>query len=76
MLPLISFIVEPTNKSQTVPDLPPALPHKERNNKRIAPPIKKFMELESPGDLKLSEVLELLRDYRRLAGALDDMGAI
>ena len=33
------------------------------------------MELQSPGDLKLSEVLELLRDYRRLAGALKEHGA-
>lgn len=33
------------------------------------------MELQSPGDLKLGEVLDLLRDYRRLAGALDNMGA-
>jgi hypothetical protein len=34
------------------------------------------VELENPGDLKISEVLELLRDYRRLAGALKDMGAV
>lgn len=33
------------------------------------------MELQSPGDLKLGEVLDLLRDYRRLAGALKDLGA-
>jgi hypothetical protein len=33
------------------------------------------MELNSPGDLRLGEVLDLLRDYRRLAGALKDMGA-
>lgn len=33
------------------------------------------MELQSPGDLKLGEVLDLLRDYRRLAGALKNMGA-
>ena len=33
------------------------------------------MELQSPADLKLGEVLELLRDYRRLAGALKSMGA-
>ncbi len=39
------------------------------------PPIKRFMELQNPGDLKLSEVLELLRDYRRLAGALKEAGA-
>jgi hypothetical protein len=33
------------------------------------------MEISSPGDLRLGEVLDLLRDYRRLAGALKDMGA-
>jgi hypothetical protein len=34
------------------------------------------MEVSNPGDLKISEVLELLRDYRRLAGALKDLGAV
>jgi hypothetical protein len=33
------------------------------------------MELQNPGDLRLSEVLDLLKDYRRLAGALKNMGA-
>lgn len=33
------------------------------------------MELQNPGDLKLGEVLDLLRDYRRLAGALKDRDA-
>ena len=42
---------------------------------KVAPPIRKFMEVENPGDLKISDVLELLRDYRRLAGALKDFGA-
>jgi hypothetical protein len=34
------------------------------------------MELQNPGELRINEVLELLRDYRRLAGALKDMGAV
>ena len=33
------------------------------------------MDIENPGDLKISEVLELLRDYRRLAGVLKAMDA-
>jgi len=41
----------------------------------MEPPIKRFMELQSPADLRIGEVLELLRDYRRLAGALKDIGA-
>ncbi|KAA8572848.1 hypothetical protein EYC84_003418 [Monilinia fructicola] len=56
------------------PDLVPSLPPKEVT--KIAPPNKRFMELQNPGDLKISEVMELLRDYRRLAGALKDLGAV
>ncbi|CAG8951785.1 hypothetical protein HYFRA_00005589 [Hymenoscyphus fraxineus] len=56
------------------PDLAAVLPPKEIP--KVAPPIKKFMELQNPGELKLNEVLELLRDYRRLAGALKDLGAV
>lgn len=59
--------------SQAFPDIASALPPKEIP--KIAPPNKRFMELQTPGDLKLGEVLDLLRDYRRLAGALKDMGA-
>ncbi|ESZ96040.1 hypothetical protein SBOR_3517 [Sclerotinia borealis F-4128] len=56
------------------PDLIPSVPSKEIS--KIAPPNKRFMELQNPGDLKISEVMELLRDYRRLAGALKDLGAV
>ncbi|KAH8737901.1 hypothetical protein BGZ61DRAFT_24448 [Ilyonectria robusta] len=55
------------------PDIASALPPKEIP--KIAPPNKRFMEIQTPGDLKLGEVLDLLRDYRRLAGALKDIGA-
>lgn len=63
-----------TNSSQAFPDIAAALPPKATVPK-IAPPSKRFMELQNPGDLKIAEVLDLLRDYRRLAGALDKMGA-
>jgi len=56
------------------PDLTESLPPKEVA--KVAPPIKKFMDLQNPGDLKISEVMELLRDYRRLAGALKDRGIV
>ncbi|KAF4968250.1 hypothetical protein FSARC_4341 [Fusarium sarcochroum] len=55
------------------PDIALALPPKE--TPKIAPPNKRFMEIQTPGELKLGEVLDLLRDYRRLAGALKDIGA-
>ncbi|KAJ6446516.1 VPS9 domain-containingprotein [Purpureocillium lavendulum] len=55
------------------PDIAAALPPKQVP--KIAPPNKRFMELQSPGDLRLGEVLDLLRDYRRLANALKSMDA-
>ncbi|KAI0377807.1 hypothetical protein F5Y04DRAFT_169826 [Hypomontagnella monticulosa] len=55
------------------PDIAAALPPKD--TPKIDPPKKKFMELQNPADLRLGDVLELLRDYRRLAGALKDMDA-
>ncbi|KAL7960816.1 hypothetical protein V8C34DRAFT_275806 [Trichoderma compactum] len=55
------------------PDIAGILPPKEIP--KLSPPNKRFMELQNPGDLRLSEVLDLLKDYRRLAGALKNMGA-
>ncbi|KAI2639888.1 hypothetical protein GGS26DRAFT_542201 [Hypomontagnella submonticulosa] len=55
------------------PDIAAALPPKD--TPKIDPPKKKFMELQNPADLRIGDVLELLRDYRRLAGALKDMDA-
>ncbi|OTB20164.1 hypothetical protein K445DRAFT_17452 [Daldinia sp. EC12] len=55
------------------PDIAPSLPPKDIP--KIDPPKKKFMELQNPTDLRIGDVLELLRDYRRLAGALKDMDA-
>jgi hypothetical protein len=56
------------------PDLAPVLPPKEA--RRVEPPIQRFMEVKNPGDLRLGEVVELLRDYRRLAGVLKELGAV
>ncbi|QUC18610.1 uncharacterized protein UV8b_02851 [Ustilaginoidea virens] len=57
------------------PDIAPALPPKQVVVPRIQPPNKRFMELQSPGELKLGEVRELLKDYRRLAVVLKNLGA-
>ncbi|EGX96829.1 VPS9 domain protein [Cordyceps militaris CM01] len=59
--------------SAAFPDLAAALPPKQIP--RIAPPNKRFMEISTPGELRLGEVLDLLRDYRRLAGALKNLDA-
>lgn len=40
---------------------------------KLAPPRKRFMEC-TPDDLKLSEVGELLRDYRRLVEGISAAG--
>lgn len=39
-----------------------------------APPIKKFVEMEDPSELKLGDIPELLQDYKRLAAALHSAG--
>lgn len=41
---------------------------------QISPPIQRFMEMQNAAELKVGEVFELLRDYKRLAGALKEMG--
>ncbi|KGQ10390.1 Vacuolar protein sorting-associated protein 9b [Beauveria bassiana D1-5] len=63
--------------SQAFPDLAAALPPKPipKTIPKIAPPNKRFMEISTPGELRLGEVLDLLRDYRRLAGALKNLDA-
>ncbi|KAI0554143.1 hypothetical protein F4679DRAFT_527311 [Xylaria curta] len=65
--------VEGGDLATAFPDIAASLPPKDVP--KIDPPKKRFMELQNPADLRLGEVLELLRDYRRLAGALKDMNA-
>ena len=43
--------------------------------KKIAAPIPRFLDVADAGDLRIWEVAELLKDYRRLAGALKETGA-
>ena len=42
---------------------------------KALPPIQRLMDVASAEDLKIGEIAELLDDYKRLAGALKDMGA-
>ena len=48
-------------------DLPPV---------KVAPPIPRFLAAKSAGELRLGEVADLLQDYKRLAKALDQVGAL
>ncbi|KFY53766.1 hypothetical protein V497_08276 [Pseudogymnoascus sp. VKM F-4516 (FW-969)] len=57
------------------PDLAAVLPPGKAGAK-VDPPIQRFMEVRDPGELRLNEVVELLRDYRRLAGTLKELGAL
>ena len=43
--------------------------------KKIAAPIPRFLDVVDAGELRIWEVAELLKDYRRLAGALKEGGA-
>ncbi|CAK7231425.1 hypothetical protein SBRCBS47491_007925 [Sporothrix bragantina] len=67
----VEKVAEGGDLATAFPDIAAALPPKPA----VAPPVKRFMELHNPADLRISEVMELLRDYRRLATALKDMGA-
>lgn len=63
------------------PDLVPVLePREERRGsgaeKKVEPPIQRFMEVRDVGELRIGEVEALVRDYRRLAGALRELGAL
>ena len=42
---------------------------------KILPPVQRYMDAASAEDLKLGEVAGLLKDYKRLACALKDIGA-
>lgn len=47
----------------------------EKKIEKIRPPNARFLEVENPGELRINEVLDLLRDYRRLAAALSERKA-
>ncbi|KAL8408806.1 hypothetical protein RB594_007293 [Gaeumannomyces avenae] len=53
------------------PDIATALPPKQQPP-QIAPPVKKFMEAQTAAELRIGDIGDLLRDYRRLAAALKD----
>ncbi|KAL1952537.1 hypothetical protein VTO42DRAFT_5070 [Malbranchea cinnamomea] len=40
---------------------------------KIAPPIKRFLEMEDPAELKIGDIPELLQDYKRLASVLSSL---
>ncbi|KAK4156042.1 hypothetical protein C8A00DRAFT_31092 [Chaetomidium leptoderma] len=65
--------VEGGDLATAFPDLAAVLPPREYP--KINPPNKRFLEMQNAADLKLGEMFELLREYKRLAGALKEMDA-
>ncbi|OJD12277.1 hypothetical protein ACJ73_09383 [Blastomyces percursus] len=60
---------------------PPSTPIPRRNTSNtsidtteLKPPIKRFIEMSDAGDLKMSDIPELLEDYKRLALFLKEYG--
>ncbi|KAA6412460.1 MAG: hypothetical protein FRX48_03451 [Lasallia pustulata] len=48
----------------------------KQSGSKVAAPVQRFLDVADAGDLKISEVADLLNDYRRLASALKDLGAL
>lgn len=65
-----SYFFSPADRSKAFPDIAAALPPRIQ----VAPPVKRFLEVHSATDLRISEVAVLLRDYQRLANALKELG--
>ncbi len=66
-----------TVTTSTIPEisLRPPLPH-EVLEIRSQPPSQRFMEMRDAGELRLSEVQELLREYQRIARVLDGLRVV
>ncbi|PUU80288.1 hypothetical protein B9Z19DRAFT_1079687 [Tuber borchii] len=61
----------------TFPDLANSLKSQQAKAAVMSPPpVARFLEVEDPGDLRISEVAELLKDYRRLVEELRVRGAV
>lgn len=58
-----------TNGAATLPT------QQATTNAKIEAPIPRFLEVANVGDLKVAELEALLRDYKRLAGVLKEMGS-
>ncbi|KAL8912741.1 MAG: hypothetical protein Q9171_002280 [Xanthocarpia ochracea] len=63
-----------TSNMSAMPSLQVITQHAPHMPLEVAPPIQRFMEVSDAGDLKLGEIVELLKDYQRLAAALKAVG--
>ncbi len=67
-------ISEPPKHEHNLPEATAKAGQSQTQAGKVSPPIQKFMEVTDAGELKVSEVAELLKDYRRLAAGLKQRG--
>lgn len=67
-------ISEPPKHEHNLPEATVKAGQSQTQAGKVSPPIQKFMEVTDAGELKVSEVAELLKDYRRLAAGLKQRG--
>jgi len=67
-------ISEPPKHEHNLPEATAKAGQSRTQVGKVSPPIQKFMEVTDAGELKVSEVAELLKDYRRLAAGLKQRG--
>lgn len=64
--PTLAAVEKPKETREAVP---------EGQVAKVAPPIQRFLDIDRTEDLKIGDVAELLKDYKRLAGVLKDLQA-
>jgi Vacuolar sorting protein 9 (VPS9) domain len=60
----------PAIATATTPTTSSTVPFPEVQLSQLDPPIRRFLEIDDPCDLRIGDVAELLHDYKRLAAAL------
>ena len=73
--PTLSIAGKSSQELQQAPAIAKGEMDAQSSSIKALPPIQRLMDVASAEDLKIGEVAELLEDYKRLAGALKNMGA-
>lgn len=73
--PTLATAERPSQELQQAPNTKKDVMGAQTSAIKALPPLQRYMDVASAEDLKISEVTELLNDYKRLAGALKTMGA-
>ena len=68
-------VERPTHELQQAPAITKINTDAQSSLIKVLPPIERYLAVTSAGDLKISEIADLLDDYKRLASALKTMGA-